>query len=237
MTLDDQLACARSGAVYDDLTKELVQARERAVLLTNRYNASFGAAPQERETLLRGLLGRIGARVHFEPTFRCEFGRGIEIGDDFYANFDCIMLDAGGIVIGNKVLFGPRVGIYTSDHAIHPEERAAGACRARPVRIGDRVWVGAGVHINGGVTIGDDTIVGSGSVVTKSLPSGVIAAGVPVRPIREITEADRTGFAATRKRVERPHTSGLRDTAGHELDHGDLEDDLDRPRWRARRLG
>ena len=196
MTLIEQLALARTGAVYDDLTEELVAAREKAVLLTDRYNASFGRAAVEREALLGELLGRVGARVHFEPTFRCEFGRGIEIGDDFYANFDCIMLDAGGIEIGNKVLFGPRVGIYTSDHAIHPEERAAGACRARPVRIGNRVWIGAGVHMNGGVTIGDDTIVGSGSVVTRSLPGGVIAAGIPARPIRDITENDRTGFVA-----------------------------------------
>lgn len=196
MTLAEQLAHARSGAVYNDLTPELIDAREKAVLLTNRYNASFGAAPAEREALLRELLSRIGSRVHFEPTFRCEFGVGIDIGDDFYANFDCIILDAGGVTIGDKVLFGPRVGIYTSDHAIHPEERAAGACRARPVNIGHRVWVGAGVHINGGVTIGEDSIVGSGSVVTKDIPAGVIAAGVPAKPIREITEADRTGFRA-----------------------------------------
>lgn len=194
MTLDEQLAFARLGAIYDDLTPELVTARERTVHLTSRYNASFGSAPAERAAILRDLLGRVGERVHFEPTFRCEFGRGIEIGDDFYANFDCIMLDAGGIEIGDKVLFGPRVGIYTSDHAIHPDERAAGACRARPVRIGHRVWIGAGVHVNGGVAIGDGTVVGSGSVVTRSLPAGVIAAGVPARPIREITEADRTGF-------------------------------------------
>lgn len=137
---------------------------------------------------------RSARRVHFEPTFRCEFGRNIVIGDDFYANFDCIMLDGGGIEIGNSVLFGPRVGIYTSDHAIDAAERAAGACRARPVRIGHRVWIGAGVHVNPGVTIGDDTIIGSGSVVTRDVPAGVIAAGVPCRVLRQITEADRTGF-------------------------------------------
>ncbi|GHB14961.1 sugar O-acetyltransferase [Salinicola rhizosphaerae] len=196
MTLAEQLAHARTGAVYNDLTAELIDAREQTVLLTNRYNASFGATPDEREALLRKLLGRVGKGVHFEPTFRCEFGVGIEIGNDFYANFDCIILDAGGVTIGDKVLFGPRVGIYTSDHAIHPEERAAGACRARPVTVGHRVWIGAGVHINGGVTIGEDSIIGSGSVVTKDIPAGVIAAGVPARPIREITEADRTGFRA-----------------------------------------
>lgn len=198
MTLEDQLAHARTGAMYDDLSPELIAARERAVILTNKYNASFGASTPERDALLRDLLGRVGHRVHFEPALRCEFGRGIEIGDDFYANFDCIVLDAGGIRIGDKVLFGPRVGIYTSDHAIVPDERAAGGCRARPVVIHDRVWIGAGVHINGGVTIGKGTIVGSGSVVTKDLPAGVIAAGVPARPIRKITDADRTGYTPRR---------------------------------------
>lgn len=194
MTLDSQMAHIRSGRMYDDLTPELVEAREKAVLLTNRYNASFGEPAAEREAILRELLGKVGRRVHFEPTFRCEFGRNIVIGDDFYANFDCIMLDGGGIEIGDNVLFGPRVGIYTSNHATDAAERAAGACYAEPVRIGHRVWIGAGVHINPGVRIGDDTIIGSGSVVTKDVPAGVIAAGVPCRVVRPITEADRTGF-------------------------------------------
>lgn len=194
MTFEEQFAIARSGHVYNDLTQELIDARQEAVLLTNLYNASFGKSQSERDILLRKLLGSVGERVHFEPTFRCEFGNGIHIGDDFYANFDCIMLDAGGIEIGNKVLIGPRVGIYTSNHAIHPEERAAGACIARPVKIGDRVWIGGGVHINGGVTIGADTIIGSGSVVTKDIPAGVIAVGIPAKPIRKITDKDRVGY-------------------------------------------
>lgn len=193
-SLLDQLTFARSGKMYNDVTPELIEARKRTVLLTNLYNNSFGESPEVREAFLRDLLGSIGKRVHFEPTFRCEFGQGIEIGDDFYANFDCIMLDAGGIQIGHQVLFGPRVGIYTANHAIHPSERAAGACYAKPVSIGDRVWVGAGVHINGGVSIGQDSIIASGSVVTKSIPAGVIAAGIPAKPLREITEKDRTDF-------------------------------------------
>lgn len=194
MTLDSQMTHIRSGRMYDDLTSELIEAREKAVHLTNRYNASFGGSAMEREAILRELLGKVGRRVHFEPTFRCEFGCNIVIGDDFYANFDCIMLDGGGIDIGDNVLFGPRVGIYTSNHAIDAAERAAGACWAKPVRIGHRVWIGAGVLINPGVTVGDDSIVGSGSVVTKDVPAGVIAAGVPCRVLRQITEADRTGF-------------------------------------------
>ena len=104
------------------------------------------------------------------------------------------MLDGGGIEIGDDVLFGPRVGIYTSNHAINAAERAAGGCYAKPVKIGNRVWVGAGVNINQGVTIGDGAIISSGSVVTKDIPAGVIAAGVPCKVIRSITDADKAGF-------------------------------------------
>ncbi|AMV37882.1 sugar O-acetyltransferase [Planctomyces sp. SH-PL62] len=194
MDLARQLAHIRSGRMYDDLTPELVAARESAVLLADRYNALFSGPTPGREAILRQLLGGVGARAHFEPTFRCEFGRHIFIGNNFYANFDCVMLDGGGIHIGDDVLLGPRVGIYTSNHAIHPDERAAGGCYAKPVRIGDKVWIGAGVHINPGVAIGDGAVIGSGSVVTKDVPARVIAAGVPCKVIRAITESDRTGF-------------------------------------------
>ena len=164
-----------------------VEAREKTVFLTNEYNASFGKPAEEREAILKKLLRSIG-------NFRCEFGYNISIGNNFYANFDCIMLNGGGIEIGDNVLFGPRVGIYTSNHAMDAWERTHGACYAKPVRIGNNVWVGAGVHINQGVTIGDNTIIGSGSVITKDIPANVVAAGVPCKVIREITEADKTGY-------------------------------------------
>ncbi|WP_212817822.1 maltose acetyltransferase domain-containing protein [Polymorphospora rubra] len=192
--LDALRARMLAGRMYDDTAAELVEARRRTVLLTDEYNASFGRPQADRERLLRRLLAAVGRDCHFEPTFRCEFGFNIRIGDNFYANFDCVMLDGGGITIGDDVLFGPRVGIYTANHAIDPAERAAGACYARPVVIGDRVWIGGDVTINQGVTIGAGSIVGSGSVVTKPVPSGVVAAGNPARVLREITDADRTGF-------------------------------------------
>lgn len=196
MTLEEQRALILRGAVYDDLTPELLAAREAAVLRTDEYNRSFGRPAQERIALLRRLLRQVGDGAHFEPTFRCEFGFNISVGRGFYANFDCVMLDGGGIDIGDQVLFGPRVGIYTTNHALDATERAAGACQARPVRIGHRVWVGAGVHINPGVTIGDNAVIGSGSVVTKDVPANMLAAGVPCRVLREITAEDRTGFRA-----------------------------------------
>lgn len=194
MNLEEQTAVMLSGKMYNDLTPELIKAREKTVFLTNEYNASFGKPTEEREAILRKLLRSIGTSVHFEPTFRCEFGYNISIGDHFYANFDCIMLDGGGIEIGSNVLFGPRVGIYTSNHATDAWERMNGACYAKPVKIGNNVWIGGGVNINQGVTIGDNTIIGSGSVVTKDIPANVIAAGIPCKVIREITEADKTGY-------------------------------------------
>lgn len=192
--LQRQFDHMRSGQMYNDLTAALVAARQQAVLRTHAYNQSFARSPAEREEILRGLLGSVGRGVHFEPNFRCEFGRNIHIGHNFYANFDCVMLDGGGIFIGDDVLLAPRVGIYTTNHAIDPAERAAGGCRAKPVRIGHGVWIGAGAHLNPGVTIGDGAIIGSGSVVTTDIPAGVIAAGAPCKVIRAITDQDRTGY-------------------------------------------
>jgi len=186
-----------NGALYNDLTPELIEARARAVRLSDQYNDTFGSSQATREEALRKLVRSVGEGAHFEPRFRCEFGFNISIGAKFYANFDCIILDGGEVTIGDNVLFGPRVGIYTSNHAIDADERAAGGCFAKPVTIGDRVWVGGGVNINQGVTIGDNAIIGSGSVVTKDVPSNVIAAGVPCRVIRSITAADRMGFQPT----------------------------------------
>lgn len=194
MNLEEQRQYILNGNMYNDLTPELIKAREKTVWLTNEYNASFGQPPEIRENLLKQLFDSVGSNVHFEPTFRCEFGFNISIGSHFYANFDCVMLDGGGIEIGDHVLLGPKVGIYTSNHAIDAEERIAGGCYAKKVTIGDHVWVGAGVHINQGVTIGCNSIIGSGSVVTKDIPDHVIAAGVPCKVIREITEEDKTGF-------------------------------------------
>ena len=180
-----------SGKMYNDLSSELMRKRNDVVLLTNRYNRSYGVAQRVRESILRDILGGMGEKVNFEPDFRCEFGSNIFIGNNFFANFDCVIMDCNRIVIGDNVLFGPRVGLYAGNHATHPEDRVAGGCYSKPITIGDNVWVGAGVHIMGGVTIGRNSIIGAGSVVTKDIPENVIAAGVPCRMIREITEEDR----------------------------------------------
>lgn len=184
----------KSGQMYNDRLPELDQYRNEIAVLTEQYNASFGKSPEERQTILRRMLKSIGHNVHFQPGFRCEFGWNITIGDDFFANFDCFMFDAAEITIGNHVQIGPRVGIYTSNHAFDARERNQGACYAKAVTIGDNVWIGGGVIINQGVRIGENSIIGSGSVVTKDIPANVVAAGVPCKVIRSITEADKTNY-------------------------------------------
>lgn len=194
MNLTEQFARMATGALYDDLTPELVTARVEAVQATDAYNRSYGRPAEEREPLLRRIVGSMGREVNFEPTFRCEFGRNIHLGSRFFANFDCIMLDGAPITIGNNVLLGPRVGLYTSNHALDPCERADGACRALPITIGDDVWIGGNVTVLPGTTIGSGSVVGGGSVVTRDVPPDVIAAGNPARAIRDVTDADRTGY-------------------------------------------
>lgn len=194
MTFEEQKARILSGKMYNDLTQELVDARKRAVDLTDEYNASYGESSEVREAILRKLVKHAEEGAFFEPGFRCEFGFNITLGKNFYANFGCVMLDPGEIIIGDNVLFGPRVSIYTSRHAFNARERAAGACYAKPVKIGNNVWVGGGVHMDHGITIGDNTVIGAGSVITRDIPSNVVAAGVPCRVIREITEEEATDY-------------------------------------------
>lgn len=183
-----------SGDMYNDLSPYLIKARERAVLLTNEYNASYGQSKEKREEILNGLFKKRGKDTYFEPGFRCEFGSNISVGDYVYANFDFVILDGGEVTIGDFVLFGPKCGIFTTNHAYDFEERKQGACFAKPVVIQNHVWCGAHVVITQGVTIGENSIIGAGSVVTKDIPANVIAAGNPCKVIRSITEKDKTTY-------------------------------------------
>ena len=118
MALEAQRARIRQGVMYNDLTPGLVAARERTVIATNEYNANSGQAAAQREALLAKVLGSVGTGTYFEPTFHCEFGYNITVGINFFANFDCILLDGADITIGDNVLFGPRVSVYTSNHDV-----------------------------------------------------------------------------------------------------------------------
>lgn len=145
----------------------------------------------DRKQLVKELLGASGENIYIEPPFFCDYGKNIAIGENFYANTDCIFLDVACISIGHNVMFGPRVCLYTPGHPIDAVVRTSGPEFGKEISIGDNVWLGGDVIVNPGVTIGDNTIVGSGSVVTKDLPSHVIAAGNPCRVIRGITDEDQ----------------------------------------------
>ena len=137
--------------------------------------------------------------VYFEPPFHCEYGKHIAVGENFYANTGCVMLDVGQITIGKNVMFGPNVAIYTAGHPMHHESRNSGYEYGIPVVIGDNVWIGGNCVVLPGVKIGNNTVIGAGSVVTKDIPDQVFAAGNPCRVIREITDADKPYYYKDRK--------------------------------------
>ena len=165
----------------------------RAEKLLREYDSIPAEDAQARDVLLSELFAEKGENVLILAGFHCEFGDNIRLGHDVVINYNCFLMDNTEITIGNHVLIGPNVGIYTVNHAIYPEERAAGWCVNAPVSIGDRVWLGGNATILPGVTIGEGSIIAAGSVVTKNIPANVIAAGSPCRVLRPITEADRLG--------------------------------------------
>lgn len=178
-----------AGEPYDAGDPELLAGRRRARRLTTVYNALTDMdedTVRQRGLVLAELLGALGPGGFIEPPFRCDYGANIYIGRGFYANYDCIMLDVAEIRLGDGVLLGPRVGLYTAGHPLGPAERRGGLEYGRPITIGDNVWVGGDATVLPGVSIGDNTVVGAGSVVAKSLPAGVLAVGNPCRVVRVI---------------------------------------------------
>lgn len=192
MNLDEKFAYMATGQTYNDLDPILVSARKESTKLTTAINNEQDMA--KKEVLIRNLFGSAGMAPDLNPNFRCEFGRNIHVGDYFYANYDTVILDGAKVTIGDRVLFAPKVGLYTSNHSFDARERELGGCIAKPISIGNRCWLAANVTVLPGVTIRDDVIIGAGSVVTHDIPSNVIAVGNPCHVLREITEADKTGF-------------------------------------------
>jgi maltose O-acetyltransferase len=175
-----------AGELYLASDPELTAERLRARRLTRLYNQTTEEEPARRLEILRELLGAVGEPVEIEPPFRCDYGSNIRIGDRFYANFDCIILDCSAVTIGRDVKFGPRVQIIGAFHPTDPVLRTAGRELGAPVTIGDNVWISAGVIVGPGVTIGSGTTIGAGSVVTRDIPAHSVAVGVPCRVIRSL---------------------------------------------------
>lgn len=184
----------QAGEIYNDFDQDLFRRRVEAKKLFRAYNHTEDDEVEKRNEIMKALFKSVGDNVWIEPDFRCEFGKNISIGNDVYINFGCVILDCGQVSIGNNCLIGPNVGIFSGNHTTDAEERAAGGLIPKPITIGNRVWLCGNVSIVPGVRIGDDTIIGAGSVVTHDIPSGVIAAGNPCRVLRKITEKDKLGY-------------------------------------------
>ena len=188
-----------SGRLYRADDETLMKAHVRAQTLTWKYNQTSPEDRDGRTAILRELLGRVGENCWIEPTFSCDYGSQISIGDAFYANYDCIFLDVAPITIGSHVLLGPRVCLYTAGHPTTPEVRNTGLEFGLPITIGDSVWIGGNTVVCPGVTIGSGSLIAAGSVVTRDIPSRVIAAGNPCRVLRPLTDADRAKWEAQRQ--------------------------------------
>ena len=180
-----------AGELYKAEGEELAKDNKKARRLTRLFNNTTEEEQEYRVKLLKQLFASTGENIHIEPPFRCDYGCHINVGNNFYANYDCIILDVNKVNIGSNVFFAPRVNIYTAGHPIDAEVRNDMLEFGKAVTIGDDVWIGGNTVINPGVTIGSNVVIGSGAVVTKDIPDGVIAAGNPCRVLREITEADK----------------------------------------------
>lgn len=180
-----------SGKPYNAFDDELVNERLYAKELIFDFNSFRPNETINRNELIKRLLGKIGNSFIIEPPFRCDYGYNIEIGENFYSNYNLIILDCAKVLIGDNVMIGPNVSIYTAGHPVHYEIRNQGYEYAFPVSIGNNVWIGGNAVINPGVSIGDNSVIGSGSVVTKDIPGNVIAAGNPCKVLRGINEEDK----------------------------------------------
>ena len=184
-------------AWMDGLAEDKLECRKKIYKFNNM-------SPDEEEESLKylkeELLGKVGGGYfNIEKPFRCDYGYNIEIGDNFFANFNFVVLDVGKVRIGNNVQIAPNVGLYTAGHPLHPDSRNSGYEYGIDITIGDNVWIGGSVCVMPGVTIGNNAVIGAGSVVTKDIPENAIAVGNPARVLRYITEEDRDFYFKDRK--------------------------------------
>lgn len=184
-----ELARMLAGELYNPHDAELVEMRRRARDLCWDLNATREADIDLRRQILRDLFGAGGETVWLQPPFFCDYGVHISLGEKVFFNFNCVVLDVCRVTIGDRTLFAPAVQIYTATHPLNAVLRRTQES-GKPVTIGSDCWIGGGAIICPGVTIGDRTVIGAGSVVTRDIPDGVIAAGNPCRVIREITAGE-----------------------------------------------
>ncbi|EOF4704882.1 MAG: galactoside O-acetyltransferase [Klebsiella huaxiensis] len=181
----------KAGELFTDMCEGLPEERLRGKELMYEFNHTRPSEVEKRDKLIREMFGKVGKHVWVEPPVYFSYGTNIYIGDNFYANFNFTIVDDYTVTIGDNVLIAPNVTISVTGHPVHHELRKAGEMFSFPVTIGNNVWIGSNVVINPGITIGDNSVIGAGSVVTKDIPPDVVAVGVPCKVIRSINERDK----------------------------------------------
>ncbi len=175
-----------AGELYNAADPQLIAERKKARELIKQLNESAPGNFSLRTWLLDELLGKAGKNLVIEPPFFCDYGENISLGDNVFLNVNCVILDVMPVSIGDNTLLGPNVQIYTATHPMNWQEREAGLESGREIKIGANVWLGGSVVICPGITIGDRSVIGAGSVVTKDIPADVFAAGNPCSVIRRL---------------------------------------------------
>lgn len=175
-----------NGEKYNPNVPELLNDRLHAKSLCQKYNSLPADAKEEKLSLLKNLFGKKGSALTIEPNFFCDYGFNIEFGENCYINHNCVILDCAKVKLGQNVLIGPNCGFYTAIHPINAEERNQWFEYAKPITVGDNVWFGGNVVVLPGVSIGNNTVIGAGSVVTKDIPNNVVAVGNPCKVIKNI---------------------------------------------------
>ena len=170
---------------------DLIRERDACKDLCHDYNQLRPSQKEEGAAIIRKLFGKVGSSFFITAPFWCDYGYNIRIGENFYTNHNCVILDCAAVTFGDNVFIAPNCGFYTAGHPIDTARRNEGLEYAYPITVGDNVWFGGGVSVLPGVTIGSNVVIGSGSVVNRDIPSNVVAVGNPCRVIRPITEADR----------------------------------------------
>lgn len=188
----------RSGELYQSSDAELVSDRLKAKELLFQLNQLSPSQQAERNALFCKLFGK-SDRLHIELPFYCDYGYNIEVGDNFYANYHCTILDCAKVKIGHNVMFAPNVSLFTAAHPLDPEKRNSGWEFALPITIGDNVWIGGNAIVMPNVHIGNNVVIGAGSVVTCDIPDNCIAVGNPCRVLRELNEQDKIYYFKGRK--------------------------------------
>lgn len=198
MTIREKM---KKGMLYVDIGEGLDEERERCKELLYDYNHTRPSEKTKRKDILKELLGNMGEDIWIEPPVHMAYGKNVHIGNYFYANFNLVIVDDIDVYIGEHVMIAPNVTITPTGHPVDPELRKPGTQFSIPVRIGNNVWIGSNAVILPGVTIGNNSVIGAGSVVTHDIPENVIAVGNPCRVLREINERDKE-FYYKNRRVE-----------------------------------